>query len=220
MSRIGPMNSLIFATLSSLLCLSLMACQVQTTRGSDETSGAEGTTLVDPKYSLAKDRSDFAKLRESIPENVRQSNDEKALMAEWFSDVKLAPEKIRDKFDTLVRKKRDLFNKDMTKQRDSFNKDERKKREDFLKELESERKDFLRRKVDKERRAEFFNEQDEKRKTYFSEQKDRRDEFEGNSREKRKDFEDYMKEKSNDFTSELKAYRIKWAEKEKEKNAN
>lgn len=207
------MKSLIFIFTGTLLIFNLVACQVESTRPSNENGSASGTTLVDPKYSLAKDRSEFEKLRESIPIEVRQINDEKALMAEWFSEIKYEPEKIRDKFDSLVRKKRELFNKDLTKQREQFNKDERKTRQDFLKDLEDERKDFLKRKSDKEKRAEFFNEQDEKRRNFFSEQKDKREEFEGNIREKRKDFEDYLKEKNNDFNTELKAYRVKWNEK-------
>lgn len=214
------MKSLILTATGGLLFVFLAACQVETIRRSSVESRAENQSLVDPKYSLSKDRSEFEKLRKSIPENVRQSNDEKALMAEWFADVKLAPEKIRDQFDSLGRKKRDLFNKDLTKQREAFNKDERKKREDFLKDLEDERKNFLSRKVSKEQRAEFFNDQDEKRKTFFSEQKEKRDAFESDVREKRKDFEDYMKEKSNDFTAELKTYRVKWTEKEKAKHQN
>ena len=207
------MKSFIFAVFGAFLLTHILGCQVQTTRDSGNENKSDGSTLVDPKYSISKDRSEFEKLRESIPAEVRQSNDEKALMAEWFSEVKMEPEKIREKFDTIVRKKRELFNKDLTKQRDVFNKEEKKKREEFLKELEEERKDFLKRKVDKEKRAEFFNEQDEKRRNYFAEQKDKREDFESNVREKRKDFEDYLKEKNNDFNSELKAYRIKWTEK-------
>lgn len=214
------MKSLIIALFGGFVLISNVGCQVQTTRDSNDTGRAEGSTLVDPKYSLAKDRSEFEKLRESIPAEVRQSNDEKALLAEWFSDVKLEPEKIREKFDTLSRKKRDLFNKDLTKQREAFNKEERKKREEFLKELEGERKNFLKRKVDKDRRTEFFNDQDERRKNYFAEQKDKREDFESNVREKRKDFEDYIKEKNNDFNSELKAYRIKWTEKKNQQQSN
>lgn len=207
------MKSLIFLAFGAIFLTQILACQVQTTRDSGSENKAGGSTLVDPKYSLAKDRSEFDKLRESIPVEVRQSNDEKALFAEWFSDVKMEPEKIRDKFDSLVRKKRELFNKDITKLRESYNKDEKKKREEFLKGLESERKDFLKTKAEKEKRSEFFNEQDEKRRSFFADQREKRDDFEGNVREKRKDFEDYLKEKNNDFNSELKAYRIKWTEK-------
>jgi hypothetical protein len=214
------MKSLISAFFGLFLLTHTLGCQVQTTRDAGNENKVEGPTLVDPKYSISKDRSEFDKLRESIPAEVRQSNDEKALMAEWFSEVKLEPEKIRDKFDTIVRKKRELFNKDLTKQREAFNKEEKKKREEFLKDLEEERKDFLKRKVDKDKRAEFFNEQDEKRRNYFADQKDKREDFESNVREKRKDFEDYIKEKNNDFSSELKAYRIKWTEKKTQQQTN
>lgn len=209
------MKSLLFLFLSGLVVALLAACQVKTTRESIDTGPASTPTLVDPKYSLSKDRSELDKLRDSVPVDIKKTNDEKALMAEWFVETKYEPEKIRDKFDTLVRKKRELFNKDMTKQRDQFNKDERSKRSKFLKELEDERKSFMEKKVDRDRRSVFFNEQDERRKNFLADLKDKREEFEGVSREKRKDFEDYIKEKQNDFNTELKAYREKW----KEKNA-
>jgi hypothetical protein len=203
--------------ISLCILLSFVSCQLKTSHETPDTTTKENSTLVDPKYSLSKDRSEFNKLREAIPPDIKKSNDEKALFAEWFSEVKMEPDKIRDKFDALVHKKRDAFNKDQTKAREAYNKDERAKRAELLKNLEQERKDFLAKKPDKDKRTEMFNDQDEKRRTQFAEQKEKREDFEGDMREKRKDFEDYIREKTNDFNSELKAYRVKWNEKEKEK---
>ena len=210
------MNSLFSATILIMLAFQIIGCQLQTSHETPDTGTSPNSTLVDPKYSLSKDRSEFDKLRENVPADTKKTNDEKALTAEWFAETKYDPEKIRDKYDTLVRKKRDLFNKDMTKAREIFNKEEQKKRAEFLKELELERKDFTGRKADRDKKNEFFNEQDEKRKNFMADQKDKREDFESDSREKRKNFEDYLKEKSNDFSSELKAYRLKW----KDKNPN
>ncbi len=210
------MNSLFNSLLLLLVAQSLMSCQLKTERATSNEPRAEGSTLVDPKYSLSKDRSELDKIRESVPVDLKKTNDEKALMADWFVEVKHEPEKIRDKYDALVRKKRDLFNKDMTKSREDFNKAEQKKRADFLKGLEEERTEFMGKKADKDKKSEFFNEQDEKRKGFMEDQKDKREDYESETREKRKNFEDYLKEKSDDFSSELKAYRLRW----KEKNPN
>lgn len=204
------MKSLILVI--SVLCFLATSCQVETKRGTESTS----TTLVDPKYSLSKDRSEFEKLRQSIPDDVKKKNDESALMAELFSNLKHPPEYIREKFTDLVRKKRELFNKDLTRSREEYNKNERKSRESFLKELEDERKSFLEKKMDREKRSDFFNDQDENRREYFSEQKDKREEFEADIREKRKDFDDYIKEKTNDFNAELQDYKIRWKENTKQ----
>jgi hypothetical protein len=207
-----------------LLSIFSLGCQIKTQRGSergsDSPAGATSPTgvLVDPKYSLAKDRSDFEQLRQSIPVDKKNKNDEKALMDEWFQQLKYPPATIREKYSDLLRKKRDLFNRDMQKSRESFNKKERQDREEFTKSLENERKNFLKEKVDQSRRSEFFNQQDEKRRSFSSDQKDRRDEFESDVREKRKNFEDYAKEKSDEFNAELKSYTQRWNELQQKKN--
>jgi hypothetical protein len=190
------------------------SCQINSKRIHELNSNAP---LVDPKYSIAKDREELDQLRESMPPELKKRNDEKALMAELMGELKFTPELVREKFSNLVRKKRDLFNKDMTKAREDFTKNEKKIRDDFYKNLEEERKDFLRKKVDRERRASFFNDQDEARKTFVAEQREARDEYEADAREKRKNFEDYVKEKNDEFNAELKDYTLKWKEKDKAK---
>jgi hypothetical protein len=188
------------------------SCQIGSKRSYE--SGVNAP-LVDPKYSIAKDREELDQLRESLPPEVKKKNDEKALMAELMGEVKYAPEVVREKFSNLVRKKRELFNKDMTKVREEFTKNEKKEREEFYNNLEDEREDFLRKKVDREKRADFFNEQDEARRTFIAEQREKRDEYEADAREKRKNFEDYVKEKNDEFNAELKDYTIRYKEKQK-----
>ncbi len=194
--------------LMSCILAQLTSCQLETKhqqKMSDVT-----TPIVDPKYSLTEDRSEFEKLRENIPERKKQINDEKALFANWTLDFRLTPNEVREKFENLSRKKRDLFNKDMSQAREDFSRSEKQKRDLFLKELDSERSDFSKRKKDRDERNDFYNNQDEKRRRYFADERDRREEYESASRDQRKAFEDYLKEKNLEFASELKSYTESW----------
>ena len=118
-----------------LIVLACSACQLE----SKHESNSGSAPLVDPKYSVAKDRSELDALREAIPVSVRKENDEKALIADLTTELRYPPEVVREKYAGIVRKKRELFNKDLQKQRDEYNKIEKKTREDFLKSLEVER---------------------------------------------------------------------------------
>ena len=209
-------QSLVFLILSAVLAM-FVGCQ---TSSSHSGSSSSSNGRIDPKYSLTKDRSELAELRKDIPEETQRTNDEKALLNEWMSDFRYAPEQVRDKFNNLVRKKRELFNKDLTKQRDSFSKEEKKAREDFLEQLKEDREQFLTRKTDSQKKQDFFYEQDTDRRDYFSNQRERRDEFESDQREKRKDFEDYVKEKTDEFNFELKDYTVKYKQYQDQKQQN
>ena len=197
-----------------LLVLAFSACQLE----SKHEANLQKAPLVDPKYSVAKDRSELDSLREDIPVTQRKENDEKALIADLTTELRYPPDVVREKYAGIVRKKRDLFNKDLQKQRDEFNKSERKTREDFLKSLETERKDFLSRKVSREERADYFHEEDEKRRGFFSDQRDKREDYEADFREKRKSFEDYVKERNDTFNEELKDYSARWKAKQDVEN--
>jgi hypothetical protein len=204
-------------TLILIVLFAASACQMQSKRGS-EAKGESYPGLVDPKYSIAKDRADLDEIRQNLPPEVKKQNDEKALMADLMGEVKYPPDVVREKFSTLVRKKRDLFNKDMTRAREEYSKVEKKTRDEFLKKLESDRNDFLNSKPDRDKRADFFNDQDETRRTFFAEQREKRDEYESDVRDKRKNFEDYVKEKNDEFNAELKDYSARWKEQQQLKN--
>ncbi len=208
------MNSRIFTL--CLLGVLAVSCQIKTAR----TDESPAKPLVDPKYSISKDRAELDELRENIPAEIKKKNDETALKADWMAELKYEPSVVREKVSTMARKKRDLFNKDIGKKREAFNKVERKTREEFLKNLEKERKDFLDQKKDREKRTEFFEEQDEKRRDYFAEQKDKREDFEADLREERKDYEDYAKEKNDEFNAEIKEYTNRWNAKQKAIQSN
>ncbi|MFZ3228591.1 MAG: hypothetical protein WA160_00175 [Pseudobdellovibrio sp.] len=190
----------------------ITACQVDTKREDK----ADTKPLVDPKYSLAQDRTEYDQLRESIPEAKRKSNDEKALLAEWMIDYRLSPSQVREKYEILVRKKRESFNKDLTKIREDYTKAEKKKRDEVLKDFESQRASFTSKKKTQQDRNDFYNDLDGKRKNYFSEEHEKRDEFESSIRDQRKNFEDYLNEKRLDFTSAMKGYTDSWNLKQKE----
>lgn len=199
--------------IAAFVLITLTSCSLKSKR--EEGSAPQlSDSGVDPKYSVSKDRAEFDKLRENVPAEIRQQNDEKALIAELTADLKYAPEVAREKFSNIVRKKRDMFSKDMSKIRDEFNKHEKKERDDFLSELKEERENFLKRKVDQDKRSQFFSEQDEARRSFFAEQRERRDEFESDFRARRKDFDDYIKDKTDIFNAELKDYTVRWKEKQ------
>jgi hypothetical protein len=204
-----------------VVALLVSSCAMVSKNDGRNSSSPLSESGIDPKYSLAKDRSEFDKLRESVPPEIKQQNDEKALIAELTADLKYAPDVAREKFNTIVRRKREIFSKDMSKIREDFNRDEKEKRDDFLNELQEEREAFLKRKVDSDKRSAFFSEQDEARRTFFAEQREKRDEFESDFRARRKDFDDYIKDKTDIFNAELKDYNIRWREKlEAEKAAS
>ncbi len=74
-----------------LAMLLLFSCQIQSKRGGTESE----TPLVDPKYSIAQDRSALDELRQDVPADIKKENDEKALMAELTAEVKRPPTAIR-----------------------------------------------------------------------------------------------------------------------------
>lgn len=194
-----------------------VGCQVSTKRDASTSSQNENSPLVDEKYSLAADRKELEELRGNIPEEKRKENDELALLNQLFADSTKSPSQIREKFDSLLRKKRELFQKDMTKTRETYVKDERKRREAFNKEQDEARHEFKKRKTTREENTEFYADLDGKRKEFASSERAKRDEFEADMRDKRKNFEDYAREKSSEFHQELRAYTKRYEEQKKAK---
>lgn len=199
-----------------VLLLALLACSSSETRN-QYARREDGKPLVDEKYSLKADRDALNKYRSEESEDVRRQNDESAMIPQLFQDTTKEPSKIREKFDSIVRKKREVFDKDINKERERFTNEERKNREAFLKDQKSERDSFMREKTSKEKRDDFFKTQEDKRKDYFSNQREKRDDFESDVRERRKNFEDYVREKQNEFNSEYRSYSRRFDEWKKQK---
>jgi hypothetical protein len=206
--------------LSALIAGSVLfsvACQVATKHGDAEAPSRVDAPLVDEKYSLTSDRKELDELRKNIPEEKKKENDELAFLSQLFADQSKSPSQIREKFDSLLRKKRDLFQKDMSKARETFVKDERKRREAFNKEQEEARNDFKKHKSSREQNSEFYSNLDGKRKDFSAAEREKRDEFESDMRDKRKNFEDYARERSSEFNQELRAYTKTYDELQKAK---
>ncbi|MBX2988631.1 MAG: hypothetical protein KF802_12105 [Bdellovibrionaceae bacterium] len=162
--------------------------------------------LVDGKYQLSADREALDRLREQVPPEKRQENDEIAFTLQWMSETKMPPAEVRNRFNAAVSKKRNAFNKDMDRRRKEFVRKERQDREEFTRESESARRAFSGLKRSADERKKFYDESDQKRRDFHAGQRERRDEFEGDIRDRRRNFEDYVREKTADFNQEHRVY--------------
>lgn len=169
--------------------------------------------ILDEKYSLKKDREVLETLREQVPPEKKNENDELALILNLMADKKKSPEAIRQQFDQALRKKRELFDKDVRKERDAFTQKERKSREEFLAQMKESRDQKFQSKPSSRERSEFIKDQDNKRAEYFAAERDRRQDFESDIRERRKTFEDYIRERQNTFNQELRSYQKEYSDK-------
>lgn len=170
----------------------------------------ENRPLVDEKYSLAADRSKLEELRKEIPQEIKNKNDQEAVIKHLVQEVKRPPHEIRSIFAEMVSKKRQEFDRDMTKEREKFNSEEKVRRDGFLDKQTSARESFNRGKKTKQERDTFFSDQDKSRKTFFADEREKRNDFESQVRERRKNFEDHIRSKSNEFNSELREYQKKY----------
>ncbi|MES2855719.1 MAG: hypothetical protein V4692_07645 [Bdellovibrionota bacterium] len=203
--------------LSLLVAASLLsACAVKSKRAELQDADDQPVGVAD-EMSLKADRTELDELRKDIPEDLKKENDELALVLSMMKDGTEEPGKVRDRFNTAVRKKREKSDKLMRKQREDFTKLERKTRDEFLKTQKSEREKFVdkAKKRSSDERRDFFNEQDTKRRDFFSNQSDSRREFESKITEDRKTFEDYVREQTNRFNQEHRAYSTGYYDRQK-----
>lgn len=166
--------------------------------------------LVDGKYSLAADREKLDELRKDVPADIKNKNDQEALVKFLTAEVKRPPADIRSVFNEMVQKKRQDFDRDMTKEREKFNQDEKTRRSGFLDRQSDARNSFNRSKSTKPVRDSFFAEQDSARKNFFADEREKRNDFESQVRERRKNFEDHIRSKTNEFTQEMRIYQKKY----------
>lgn len=213
------MKRIVFLALTALL---FSACQSRE-KASNQYKSADDVAerpMVDSKYSLAADRQAMEEYRSQVPEAKKQDNDELALALSWTQNGDQAPSKIREQFNSLLRKKRTAIDKDLKKEREQFNKDERKKRDDFLKLQKEEREAFKKSKTTREESQSFFKEQSDRRNEFFANERERRNDFESDVRERRKNFEDYTREKTNSFNQEMRAYQKRYDDAKKLKKSD
>ena len=169
------------------------------------------------EVSLKADRSAMDEARKDIPEEIRRENDEIAgLLSFVVRESDEEPSRLRDRFNTALRKKRERSDRELRKKRDEFTSVERKKREDFLKKLKTDRDEFASaRRRSPEDRKRFFDDQDTSRRDFFATERDLRKDFESSMQETRNNTEDYIREKQNAFNQDLRAYQQRYTERKR-----
>ncbi len=172
---------------------------------SSETKPAQAGEVPD-EVSLKADRSVFESERKNISESTKKENDELAAVLSMMSNPDEEPSKVRDRFNTALRKKRDKNDKMLRERRESFMKKQRADREAFLKQSQTARTDFMKSKHSQDENKAFFEKQESKRKDFFDAANDALKEFDAKMNEDRKTFEDYVRERQNTFNASLRTY--------------
>lgn len=193
----------------------LVSCSVISKRPELRESENKTSVILSEDVSLKADRSELADLRKEIPEEIKNTNDELALIFKMISPGEERDEEpgaIRERFNKALRDRRAKVDKELRRRRDEFSKTEKKARDGFLKNLKESRESFVEKKRSQEERREFFNDQDKSRNEYFAEERDRRKEFESEINAARKEFDDYAREKQNLFNQEYRAYSASYLE--------
>jgi hypothetical protein len=165
------------------------------------------------EVSLKADRSSLDELRKEVPEEKKKENDELALILQVMNAKDKKPYEIREKFNTIMRKKREEFSKGQRRTRDEFTKRERAEREKFTKDQKEISDRFYRYKASSEERRNFSQEHNSRQQQYYSDSKSRRQAFEDDMRSREKDFSALVQEKNKEFEEHFKAYSKEYKEK-------
>lgn len=188
--------------------------------GKPDASATTASTLAsnETEMSLKADRSELDALRKDIPEEIKKQNDEIALIMSFIvRDSEEEPNRVRDRFNTAIRKKREAIDKKISRAREDFTKHERADRDAFLKKAKAERDEYLsKRKRSADDRKRFFDDQEDRRKSFFADQADKRKDFESETQALRKDNEDFTREKQSAFNEEWRAYQTRYNERKKQ----
>lgn len=198
--------------ITTFVLINLVSCSSKQTRPADSSE-------VGDEVSLKEDRQKMAELRKDVPAEKRVENDRLADMLKRWQEVKMNPDDLRDKFDNEIRKSRAQFEKRIKKKRDDFNDKLKEEREAFREKQKGEREDFNGSKVTSEKRSAFYDKQDDKRRKFDSDLQERRSDFEDDIREERKNFDDEISNLRSEFRTEFPAYRKRYEEFMKEKEA-
>ncbi len=204
------------AAASAIVVITVSSCATFKKDGGTEGVAASASLAGD--VSLKADRSELDELRKDIPDEVKKQNDEVALVMSFLvRDSEEEPNRLRDRFNTALRKKRETVDKNLRRSREDFSTKERGDREAFLKKTKEAREDFLKtRKRTSDERKRFFDDQDDRRKSFFSEQQEKRKDFEMKVQDSRKELEDSIREKQNAFNQEWRAYQARYIERKKQ----
>ena len=180
--------------------------------GVSESGPAAPAGTITDEQSLTEDRTRLDELRKDIAGETKRENDELALILKDMSGWDLEPTKVRERFNSALRKRRERMDRSLRSERERFSAAEAKAREQFLSTAKAEREQLASKRMDASDRKRFFDEQDRKRAEFFAGQKDARKDFEERITERRKTFEDYAREQSNEFNQELRAYSAAYQE--------
>ena len=213
---------LVWGAVGTALCLA--ACGGMKSRSDlkpGEVARSDKPSLMEEKpgeVSLRADRSQLDDFRKEIPEEIKKSNDEIAMIMSFIvRDSEEEPNRLRDRFSTALRKKREATDKKLRRAREDFTRHERADRETFLKKSKEERERYVAsaKRTSDERKI-FFDDQEDKRKTFFADQTEARKDFEQHVSEERKAVEDYNREKQNAFNQEYRTYQTRYTERKKQ----
>lgn len=201
-----------------------ISCNIQSKRGSHSNSTNNKYLLpaeeIKQEVSLKSDLEFNDPQRENVPTTTKTFNSETAFILDLFTDPSVKPARIQSKFDKKIRQKENAFRKIMRKQRSQYSKQERNARENFLDKINKEREIFNKDRHDTNQRKEFYDSQDEKRKDYFANERDRRKDFESQARDLENDTNANFRDLRSYFREEMRVYRNKHREWEKQKKSS
>jgi hypothetical protein len=182
------------------------------------TQSQKGMVGPAPEYSLKEDRAQLDKMRKDIPEDIRQRNDEWALVLSMLSDESQQPTAVRQKFSDLVRKVRRKFDSDHRKEREDFNRAQKTKRNDFLSGQRAAKNAIAGKKLSREESKEFYDRQSRESREFYAKLRSDENEFGADQRRKRSDFEAYIREKQKHFDQEYRDFSRRHQELKREKS--
>lgn len=162
------------------------------------------------EISLKADRSQLDSLRKDIPAEKREANDELAFSLNQTGELKEEPNRIRERFQDLVRKKRHRFDEKVQKLRKKYQKDETARRDDFMKENNKKRNSFTNKKHSPDDTHSFYADLEKDRQEFFSKEREKRQDFDDEIFQQTRDFNEYMKSKNDDFNEQMRIYRQRW----------
>jgi len=170
--------------------------------------------------SLAGDNQSIEALRNEIPVERREENDQLKQILNLTQEVVQPPGVIRDRYNRLASRMREQQRRDARIKREQYNRKERKERDEFFKKLKDDRDGFLKNKrISRELRQQFFSEQDISRRQYTADERDRRQKFNADLKIEADDFFSRMRMQDAEFGEALKLYTERFNEKNKPKTS-
>lgn len=198
----------------------LAACAV-TTRHDQEpkvapTAEAGDGGSTNAEVSLAGDRGSVEELRKNIPPAKREANDDLRAVLSLFGEVKVPPEKIRDRYQRIIQREREKFRRDNQREREAYDRDEKKRRDEFNNKIKAEREDFNPKRYSNDDRKKFYDDLEQKRRDFNADEHTKRDDFNASVKEKSDDFNSQMRDRDQEFNEQYRAYTLRYNDWQKE----